>query len=344
MKSLNNVVQFKPIIDHSRWNINIELEMLNVWEQEGLYRFIQQPEKPLYSIDTPPPYTTNKFHVGASAHYTQQDMIARYKSLCGYNVLFPFGLDRNGQPVEVIVERNNNILAKEIPREEFIRLCKEYLDKIEHEMIEQAKRLGMSSKFENIYRTDSSEYRATTQGTFIDLWKRNLIYESGKPVNYCSRCGTSLADADVWYEELPTILVFIDFTVDETNEKVTVATTRPELLTSCSLVIYNPDDERYAKLNGKTVIVPIYNKKVKVVAHPAAELAFGTGLVMICSYGDYSDVRLFRELKLQPTQAIDNTGKMTKEAGKYKELYVKKAREQIINDLENLKLIRKKES
>jgi len=335
--------KFSPLIERSRWDPEAEKELIKVWEREGLYRFKLAPDKPIYSIDTPPPYTTDKFHVASAAHYVQQDMVARYKSLKGYSVLFPFGLDRNGQPVEVIVEREYKVLARELPREDFIRMCKEYLDKVESNLISQARALGMSAALESAYRTDSPEYRAVTQATFIDLWKRGLIYEAGKPVNFCPRCGTSLADADVWYEELPTNLVYVDFTVKETGERITIATTRPELIMACSAVIYNPDDERYKHLRGKSAVVPFFNKQVSIYEHPAADPSFGTGLVMICSYGDYSDVRLFRELRLQPTVVIDENGRMKSEVGKYGGLTVREAREKITQDLKNAGLIRKVE-
>jgi len=104
--------KFSPLIERSRWDPEAEKELIKVWEREGLYRFKLAPDKPIYSIDTPPPYTTDKFHVASAAHYVQQDMVARYKSLKGYSVLFPFGLDRNGQPVEVIVEREYKVLTR----------------------------------------------------------------------------------------------------------------------------------------------------------------------------------------------------------------------------------------
>lgn len=333
--------QFSPSIERSRWDPKMEKELIKTWERDGVYRFDPSSQKPVYSIDTPPPYTSNKFHVASAAHYVQQDMIARYKSLRGYNVLFPFGLDRNGQPVEVIVEREYNVLAKELPREEFIRMCKDYLDKVEAELLSQAKALGMSATLESVYRTDSPEYRALTQSTFIDLWKKGLVYEAGKPVNFCPRCGTSLADADVWYEELPTDLIYVDFTVKETGEKITIATTRPELIMACSALIYNPDDVRYKHLRGKSALTPIFNKQVSVYEHPAADPSFGTGLVMICSYGDYSDVRLFRELRLQPIVVIDENGRMNEAAGKYSGLTVREAREKITQDLKAAGLVRR---
>ncbi|MGB9806449.1 MAG: valine--tRNA ligase [Thermoproteota archaeon] len=319
----------KPKLEEKRWSNRLELETINSWHEKKLFRFNKNEKGEIYSIDTPPPYLSGRWHVGGAAHYVQQDMIARYKKLKGYNVLFSFGADRNGLPIEVMVERKENIRAKDIPREKFLELCKSYLDSIEKEVLNQVKLLGMSIDLENIYRTDSPEYRAITQATFIKLWNDGLIYEDYKPANWCPRCGTTLADAEIEYEELPTELLYIKFKVKETSEDIVIATTRPELLPACSAVIYNPEDKRYKRLSGLTAITPVFNNEVKIIPHPSADTNFGTGIVMICSYGDSSDVRLFRELKLAPKICINEDGTMNKNSGPLEGLSVKEAREKI---------------
>jgi valyl-tRNA synthetase len=143
---------------------------------------------------------------------------------------------------------------------------------------------------------------------------------------------------------LPTDLIYIKFKLKETGKDIIIATTRPELLCSCQAIIYNPNDERHKNLEGKHAIIPIYNKEVPILAHPYAKQEFGSGLVMICSYGDYSDVRLFRELKLKEIIAITPEGKMGENTGNYAELTIKDARNKIIQDLEKADLIQKKEN
>jgi valyl-tRNA synthetase len=177
--------------------------------------------------------------------------------------------------------------------------------------------MGLSGDFDNYYRTDSEEYRRLTQATFISLWDKGLIYEDTRPNNYCTDCETTIADADIVYSELPTTLVYIRFKLKETDGTVTIATTRPEFLCSCQAVLVHPDDTRYHKLHGLHCIVPIYGREVPILPNNAAKMEFGTGVVMICSYGDASDVRLFRELKLQEIVAIDVKGNMTSAAGEY---------------------------
>ena len=336
----------KPRLKEKRWKPEVEEEIIKLWEKEQTYKFNEKTKKPIYSVDTPPPYASGKWHIGGAVHYSQIDMIARYRRMQGYEVLFPFGVDRNGLPIEVQVEKQYNIRMRETPREKFIKLCKELLDKYEGEIVSLAKRLGLSCnsfKSEDIYRTDSPEYRKITQETFIQLWKKGLVYEANRPNNWCPVCHTTIADAEVEYKEEEAFLNYIKFKVKETGEDLLIATTRPELLCACRCVIVHPEDERYRHLHGKTAIVPIYNTEVPIIPHKEANPEFGTGAVMVCSYGDYGDVRLFRELKLKPTIAINADGKMTEAAGKYAGLTVQEAREQIIKDLKEQDLLIKQE-
>lgn len=255
-----------------------------------------------------------------------------------YNVLYPIGIDRNGLPVEIATERKYRIQLRKTPRDEFITLCKHALDDTEAYMIDLLKRLGVSGDFKNKYRTDSEEYRILTQWSFIEVWSRGLIHIANRPNNYCADCGTTIADAEIEYEELPTYLVTNKFKIKDSDEEILVATTRPELLEACQLVIVHPDDDRYRGLVGKKAIVPLFGVEVPIATHKSADMTFGTGAVMICSYGDYHDVQLFRELRLKEVVSIDADGKMTAAAGKYANMSIKDARSQIIQDLQEAKI------
>jgi len=290
-------------------------------------------------MDTPPPYPSGKpWHPGALTQYAQIDMIARAARMRGYDVLYPVGIDRNGLPVEIATERKYRIQMRKTPREEFIGLCKHALDDIEAYMVDLLKRLGISGDFGEKYRTDSEEYRTLTQWSFIELWHKGLIYVATRPNNYCTDCGTTIADAEIEYEELPAYLVTNRFKIKETGKEIQVTTTRPELLASCQLVVVNPKDRRYRRAVGKTAVVPIYNREVPIKTHPSVDMEFGTGVLMVCSYGDYNDVQLFRQLGLKEIQAIDTEGKMTLVTGKYVGLTAKDARSQIIQDLQQEKI------
>ncbi len=353
-----NILRAPPPLDESselrrmtkqliekRWDPRLELEIYELWQKEKIYKFNPRSRKPIFVIDTPPPYPSGRpWHIGAAAHYSQIDMIARTARMMGYEVYFPIGIDRNGLPVEIYTEKVRGVSIKDVPREKFLELCRETLDELESEMIKLMKRMGLSGDFENYYQTDSPEYRSLTQATFIELWNRGLIYSATRPNNYCWECGTTIADAEIEYEERPAKLVYIKFKVKEDGSDLIIATTRPELLAACQAVIVNPADERYKHLHGKHAIVPIYEREVEIIPHPAAKPEFGTGAVMICSYGDYTDVLLFRELGLKEIVAINTEGRMTEAAGKYAGMRIEEAREAITEDLKKMGLVVKIES
>lgn len=320
-------------IQEKVWDPKIESGIRKKWEDSKLYEF--QADADGYTIDTPPPYPSGRpWHIGAAAHYAQIDMIARTARMNGKNVYFPMGIDRNGLPVELYTEKKHNIRMRETERGKFLDLCKDALDDLEAEMIQIMKNLGLSCDFDNYYRTDSEEYRALTQSTFIELWKSDSIYLANRPNNYDWVTGTTIADAEIIYEELPTKLVHMKFKVNDGKE-IIIVSTRPELLCACKAVIVNPEDERYSELVGKKVVVPISNQEVEIQAHHSAQMEFGSGAVMVCSYGDQNDVALFRELNLEEVVAIGQDGRLTEAAGAYASLKPKQARTKIIEDLES---------
>ncbi len=330
----------EPKITEKAWNPELEKQILKQWQEEKIYQFT--PTDNNFTIDTPPPYPSGRpWHIGAAAHYSQIDMIARTARMAGKNVYFPIGIDRNGLPVELYTEKKHNIRMRETERGEFLKLCREALDDLEVEMILIMKNLGISGDFSNYYRTDSEEYRALTQSTFIELWKKGEIYLANRPNNYDWVSGTTIADAEITYEDLPTKLVYMKFKIKDTDKEIIIASTRPELLCACKTIIVNPEDERYSEFVGKKIIVPITNQEVELRTHHSAKQEFGSGAVMVCSYGDQNDVALFRELELGEIVAIGLDGKMTDVAGEYKGLKPKQARTKIIEDLENNGLVEK---
>lgn len=359
-----------PTITAKAWNPELESEIRQKWQNDGTYEFVMKEKGQNYTIDTPPPYPSGRpWHIGAAAHYSQIDMIARTARMMGKNVYFPIGIDRNGLPVEIYTEKKHNIRMRETDRTKFLELCRLSLDELESEMVEIMDGLGLSGDTTKRYRTDTPEYRALTQSTFIKMWKEGNIYLANRPNNYDWISGTTIADAEITYEEVKSKLVYMKFTLlakkadgttDEmiqdnsadateqsktdddatasTDRYIVVASTRPELLCACKTVIVNPEDDRYAKYVGRTVLVPIANHKVRVRAHHSAQSDFGSGAVMVCSYGDQNDVALFRELKLKEVSAIGLDGRMTDAAKSYAGLRPKQARAKIIEDLQKANL------
>jgi len=326
--------EMDPKINEKAWNPELEKEILKQWDEEKIYAF--SPTDDNFTIDTPPPYPSGRpWHIGAAAHYSQIDMIARTARMAGKNVYFPIGIDRNGLPVELYTEKKHKIRMRETERGEFLKLCRVALDDLEAEMLLIMKNLGLSGDFANYYRTDSEEYRALTQSTFIELWKKGQIYLANRPNNYDWVSGTTIADAEIIYQDLQTKLVYMKFKIKDTDKEIIIASTRPELLCACKTIIVNPEDERYSQYIGKKVVVPITNVEVELRTHHSAQQEFGSGAVMVCSYGDQNDVALFRELELEEVVAIGLDGRMTEAAGEYAGLKPKQARTKIIEDLES---------
>lgn len=328
-----------PTISEKAWNPDIEVDILRQWAESEVYR---RPEADsYYTIDTPPPYPSGRpWHIGAAAHYSQIDMIARTARMEGRPVYFPIGIDRNGLPVEIYTEKKHKIRMKETPRGEFLDMCKEALDELESEMVTIMRRLGLSGEIDARYRTDTARYRAMTQATFIQLWNQGRIYLATRPNNYDWVSGTTIADAEIVYQDIPSRLVHMRFDV-EGGGTIIIASTRPELLCSCKALIVNPGDERYADMIGRRARVPLYEHDVKVMAHHSARADFGSGAVMVCSYGDQNDVALFRELKLPEVISVGLDGRMSPAAGKYAGLRPKQARRAIIRDLQEAGILLK---
>jgi valyl-tRNA synthetase len=334
-------------ITEKTWSSDIEKRILESWERENIYETENNggENNNYYVIDTPPPYPSGKpWHIGAAAHYSQIDMIARVARSNGFRVIFPIGIDRNGIPVEIYTEKKYKIRMRNMDRKEFLKLCQQTLDETEKEFIEILKSLGISANFKETFHTDSIEYRTLTQSTFIEMWKKGLIYLGDRPNNYCIDCGTTIADSEIAYIDMETKLVFIKFFLNESKDHIIIATTRPELLFACQAVIVNPEDERYKKIQGKNLDIPIFNRKVKIIQHPYADPNFGTGAVMVCSFGDLNDVQLFRELKLKEIKSINATGKTTEHAKQFSNLSPKQARTKIIEELTNQELVIKIET
>jgi valyl-tRNA synthetase len=327
----------EPVISETRWDKAMEKQVWEKWKSERAYAFDSKSKKPVYSIDTPPPYVNTPVHIGQATTYVLMDMFARFRRMTGHEVLFPLGLDRNGLPIEMAAEKKFGVRFAGMERRKVLEHCESILREASTASTETFLRSGISfnswelgPKIGDVYYTDSPEYRALTQATFIDLWKKGLIYEDNRITNYCPGCRTTLADAEINYEELPSTFNDVKFRVKETGEEIIIGTTRPELICTCAMVIFNPADKRYKKLEGKTAVTPVFNKEVPIKAHPMAQTDKGTGLEMMCSAGDLNDIRFFREMRLPPVIAINIDGTMNGHAGVLKGLHVKKAREKMI--------------
>ena len=332
----------KPRIEDKRWSIDLEKRIQEAHYSDSdsynaRYGFNRDSDKEFFVIDTPPPYPSGTWHIGAVAQYSMIDVIARSQRLIGKEVYFPWGVDRNGINIEFTVERNTGRKMKTYDRAEFLDLCKETIEEYTQAMRETARRVGLSCDFAKEYLTDAPDYRAVTQAIFVDLFKSGEIVEDLRPNIYDPVEGTTIADAEVERQHRMTRLVDVRWATD-TGEEIIISTTRPELICACGVVVVHPDDSRYTHLVGKKISLPVpvasRETTVEIRTHPSVKSEFGSGVLMICSFGDANDVTVFREMGLAPFQAIDLDGCMTAVAGPLAGMPVKEAREAIIDLLE----------
>ncbi len=323
--------------------VETERKWQQKWKEWELYRFDPNSTAPVYSIDNPPRYTSGSLHLGHATGYSLIDFAARYKRMRGHNVFFPLCFDVNGTPTEVKVEKKHGITKLTVPRQEYIHLCSEFANSFIDEMTRQFEVLGESMDPSIYYQTDAPYYRRITQITFLRLLKKDLVYKGTYPVNWCPSCITALADAEVEYSDNVTKLNYIKFRVQGTEDDVIIATTRPELICACQLVAVSPEDKEKGPLVGKTLLTPLYGKGIKVIADDKVDPQFGTGVVMICTIGDKTDLEWVMKYNLPLEKAIDEQGKMTSLAGKYQGLSVKEAKQAVIEDLKAAGLIIKQE-
>ena len=324
-------------------SISVERRWQKMWKDEEIYRFDPHSEKPAYSIDNPPRYTSGPLHLGHATGYSLIDFAARYKRMRGHNVFFPLCFDVNGTPIEVKVEKKHKITKLDLPREEYRKLCSEYANGFIDEMTHHFEILGESMDPSIYYQTDAPYYRRITQMSFVELFNKGLVYKGDFPVNWCPRCMTALADAEVDHKDNTTKLNFVKFAIAGSSDHVMIATTRPELICTCKVVAVHPDDKEKQHLIGKELITPIYGRKVKIIADPKVDPKYGTGNVMICTIGDKDDLEWVMKYHLEMEKGIDEMGKMTELAGKYAGMPVKEARTSIIGDLKDLGALVKQE-
>lgn len=332
-----------PRLNEKRWSVDLEKKIqsehsANHEEYSKRYGFNPDSGKEIFVIDTPPPYPSGTWHIGAVAQYSMIDVIARSQRLLGKEVYFPWGVDRNGINIEFTVEKNTKRKMKTYDRAEFLQLCEQTIEEFTQAMRNTARRVGLSCDFDREYLTDAPDYRSVTQSIFVELFKNGTIIEDLRPNIYDPVEGTTIADAEVERLQRKTKLVDVKWELDNGSELI-ISTTRPELICACGVVVVHPDDERYQHLVGQKIKLPIpvsgREDFVEIQTHPSVKSEFGSGVLMVCSFGDQNDVAVFRELGLTPFQAINLEGCMTDLAGQWSGLTVIEARKAIIDHLES---------
>ena len=318
----------------------LETKWAAVWEDEGVYRFpgAAGGRQGVYSIDTPPPTASGSLHIGHVFSYTHTDLLARYRRMQGDRVFYPMGWDDNGLPTERRVQNYYGVrcdpslpydavfsppeqgaaksvrAADQVPisRRNFIELCERLTIEDERQFEAVWRMLGLSVDWTQTYRTIGDEARALSQLAFLHNLQRGEAYQAEAPSLWDITFRTAVAQAELEDREQPGAYHTVAFHNEAGS--VPIDTTRPELLPSCVALVAHPDDERYAALFGTTVRSPVFDVEVPVVAHHLAQPDKGTGIAMICTFGDLTDVIWWRELRLPTRTVIGFDGRFAAEA------------------------------
>ena len=314
---------------------DVEHRLQAFWQESGIYHFDPGTEGPVYSIDTPPPTVSGRLHLGHVYSYSQADFIARFWRMNGYNVFYPMGYDDNGLPTERLVERRLGVNATEIGRRAFVEKCLEVSEQEEKNYEALWQRLGLSIDWRHTYRTIDEFSRRTSQLSFLDLYRKGLVYHREAPSIWCPECRTAIAQAELDDLERESTFVTLAFRLaNGSGEALPIATTRPELLPACVAVFVHPDDERFRAHVGQRVTVPLFGRDVPVLEDPGADPEKGTGAVMCCTFGDTADVEWWYIHALPLRVTIGRDGRLTEEAGDFAGLLASEARCQITQALE----------
>jgi valyl-tRNA synthetase len=310
-----------------RYGRAIEEKWQKWWAENGTYAFDEKDEaKPIYSLDTPPPFTSGDLHMGHVLSYSYFDFVARYKRMQGFNVYYPQGWDTQGFPTEVKVEKKFGRLPPVQFREKCIEWTREFIARMKTQMNE----MGFSPDWRYEYRTMEPEYHRKVQLSLLKMYGDKLVYRSNYPVYWCPKCVSAIAKAELDDEGKDGAMHHINFTGPDGKDLV-IATTRPELMSACVAVLFHPNDERYKALDGKTIRTAL-GKDVPVIADKDVDKEFGTGLLMVCTFGDKMDVVWMHRYKLPMIDSIDQHGRM-RNAGEFDGLKVEEAKKKVVEKL-----------
>lgn len=321
---------YDPKISEPKWQ--------KFWQEHKIFQYQEKSKKPVYSIDTPPPYASaDHLHVGHGMHYSQFEFVARYKKMQGHNVFFPMGYDDNGLPTERFVEKKHNLDKSKISRKDFIKLCLEDTKIAGQTYQDLFTRLGFSIDWNLLYHTINDKARRVAQKSFIDLHQKDRLERTDYPTMWCTSCQTTIAQADL--DNLELTSSFNDIIFKCRSQDLIISTTRPEMLPACVALFFHPDDQRYQKLKGKFAKVPLFDYEVPILTDESVALDKGTGLMMVCTFGDKEDVEKWHKYQLPLRIAITEQGRMNQLAEKYSGKKMKEAKTEIIADLKEAGLL-----
>ena len=317
---------------------HVEERLYQFWQDNGYFRAEVDPNKPAFSIVMPPPNVTGQLHLGHAFDSTLQDILTRVKRMQGYSALWLPGTDHAGIATQIKVEENlrveQGLTRYDLGRDKFLDLVWDWKNKYGDRIVEQQKKLGTSCDWSRARFTMDDVCAKAVREVFVRLYEKGLIYKGSRIINWCPNCTTALSDAEVEYAEKAGHFWHIKYPIVGSDEYLTIATTRPETLLGDSAVAVHPDDERYKHLVGKTVLLPLMNREIPIVADEYVEMDFGTGCVKITPSHDPNDFEVGKRHNLEEILVMDENACINENGGKYQGLDRYEARKQIVADLE----------
>lgn len=320
----------------------VEDRLYGKWMEEGYFHAVPNSNKKPYTIVIPPPNITGQLHMGHALDNTLQDILIRTKRMQGFSALWLPGTDHASIATEAkIVDAmaREGITKEMLGREKFLERAWEWKKVYGGRIVEQLKKLGSSCDWERERFTMDEGLSKAVQEVFLKLYDKGLIYKGERITNWCPKCNTSISDIEVEYEEQAGHFWHIKYPVKDSEEFVIVATTRPETMLGDTAVAVNPEDERYRHLIGKTLVLPLVNKEIPVIADSYVDKEFGTGCVKITPAHDPNDYEVGLRHNLPQIRVMDDNAIMNDNAGQYKGLDRYEARKKMVEDLEKLGLL-----
>jgi len=325
---------------------DVEKRLYDFWmEKDYFHPEIDRSKEP-FTIVIPPPNITGQLHMGHALNNTIQDIIIRFKRMQGYCTLWLPGTDHASIATELkIVEklREEGLTKEELGREKFLERAWKWKEQYGGRIVEQLKRLGSSCDWKRERFTMDEKLSEAVIEVFVRLYEKGLIYRGERIINWCPCCLTSISDTEVEYEEQGGHFWHIRYPIKDSDEYVVVATTRPETMLGDTAVAVHPDDERYSHLVGKTVILPLMNREIPVIADTYVDMEFGTGVVKITPAHDPNDFEVGLRHDLPVIDIMNDDATMNSNAGIYEGLDRYQARKKVVEDLEKHGLLEKVE-
>ncbi len=320
----------------------VEKNWYQTWMKKGYFSASAKSKKKPYTIVIPPPNVTGILHMGHALNNTIQDILIRYKRMNGFESLWMPGTDHAGIATQNVVEkslREEGLNRHALGREKFLERVWKWREKYGSTIIRQLQRLGSSCDWDRTRFTMDEGLSKAVREVFVRLYEKGLVYRGNRIINWCPRCQTALSDEEVQHKEVTGHLYHLKYQIEGSDQHITIATTRPETLLGDTAVGYNPDDERYRHLAGKTAILPLLNRRLKIISDAEIDPKFGTGALKITPAHDPVDFQLAQKHGLEFINILNPDGSLNDAAGPYKGLDRFEARKKIIAELEDRRIL-----